>query len=202
MQGFNAFNLNKIRYYSSVGACYALTLLFAVMAFKPISHTINNSAIASSLPIEVASEQPSKQILTGKPVRIVIPDVGIDLPIDEGRYNEADGSWSLSGYHAQYAMLTPLANDASGNTFIYGHNNKYVFGPIKRINAGSAAQIYTDNNRIFKYTFQSTYAVTPENTSILYYEGPSILTVQTCSGAWNEQRQMYVFKFEKVEGQW
>src|SRR4051812_14643321 len=114
MQGFYAFNLKKIRYYSSVGVCYALTLLFAVLAFKPIAHSINSSAIASSLPVEVAAEQPSKQILTGKPVRIVIADAGIDLPIDEGRYNEADGSWSLSGYHAQYAMLTPLANDVSG----------------------------------------------------------------------------------------
>jgi LPXTG-site transpeptidase (sortase) family protein len=201
MQGAYAFNLQKIRYYSSVGALYALTLLFAVIAFKPVSHSLQRTAIASSLPVEVAAEEPSKPILTGKPVRIVIPDVEIDLPIDEGRYNPADQSWSLSGYHAQYAMLTPLANNDNGNTFIYGHNNKYVFGPLKRINPGAIAKVYTDNNRVFSYTFQSTYAVTPDNTSILYYQGPSMLTVQTCSGAWNEQRQMYVFKFDKVENQ-
>jgi LPXTG-site transpeptidase (sortase) family protein len=201
MQGFYAFNLKKIRYYSSVSACYVLTLLFGVVAFKPLSHSITSSAIASTLPVEVAAEQASKQILTGKPVRIIISDIGIDLPIDEGRYNEADQSWSLSGYHAQYAMLTSLANDEHGNTFIYGHNNKYVFGPMKHINQGSVASIYTDNNKIFSYIFQSTYAVTPENTSVLYYEGPSILTVQTCSGAWNEQRQMYVFKFIDVKNQ-
>jgi LPXTG-site transpeptidase (sortase) family protein len=192
MQGAYAFNLQKIRYYSSVGALYALTLLFAVIAFKPVSHSLQRTAIASSLPVEVVAEEPSKPILTGKPVRIVIPDVEIDLPIDEGRY---------SGYHAQYAMLTPLANNDNGNTFIYGHNNKYVFGPLKRINPGAIAKVYTDNNRVFSYTFQSTYAVTPDNTSILYYQGPSMLTVQTCSGAWNEQRQMYVFKFDKVENQ-
>jgi hypothetical protein len=201
MQGAFAFDLKKIRYYSSVGVLYALTLLFGVFAFKPLSHSIQRSAIASSLPVEVSAEQPSKQILTGKPVRIVVLDVGIDLPVDEGRYNPSDGSWSLSGYHAQYAMLTPLANDSTGNTFIYGHNNKYVFGPLKHINPGTVAKVYTDNNKIFSYDFESTYAVTPDNTSVLYYQGPSILTVQTCSGAWNEQRQMYVFKFDKVEDQ-
>jgi len=199
MQAELATTFKKVRYYSSVSLLYLLTLLFAVAAFKPISHSIHTVAIARSLPVEVAAEQPSKQIITGKPTRIVIKDLSIDLPIDEGRFNPADGSWSLSGYHAQYAMVTPLANDSNGNTFIYGHNNKYVFGPLKKISKGTVAQIYTDNNKIFNYSFDSTYAVTPDNTSVLYYQGPSILTVQTCSGAWNEQRQMYVFNFQQIQ---
>jgi LPXTG-site transpeptidase (sortase) family protein len=189
--------IKKARYYSSVTALYAITLLFAFAIFNPV-HGSQNVA-ASNLPVELVKSETTEQILTGKPVRIVIEDVSIDLPIDEGRYNDVDGSWSLSGYHAQFAMMTPLANNSQGNTFIYGHNNKYVFGPIKRINPGAVARIYTDNDKVFNYTYQNTYAVTPDNTSVLEYQGPSILTVQTCSGAWNEQRQMYVFKFDKVE---
>jgi LPXTG-site transpeptidase (sortase) family protein len=188
-------NFTKARYYSSVALLYVLTLLFALFIIRPFPGSNHTVAASANLPVEAAAVQPSKQILTGKPLRIVIPSVGIDLQIDEGRYNPADGSWSLSGYHAQFAVITSLANDRQGNTFIYGHNNKYVFGPIKKINTGDIAQIYTDSGRIFNYRYQSTYAVTPDNTSVLDYQGSSILTVQTCSGAWNEQRQMYTFKF-------
>jgi LPXTG-site transpeptidase (sortase) family protein len=194
-----ASDFSKARFYSSVTLLYGLTLLFAFFAFKPAAASSTNLAASTSLPVELVKAQPAKQILSGKPVRIVIPGVGIDLPVEEGRYNEIDGTWSLSGYHAQFAMMSPMANNSEGNTFVYGHNNKYVFGPIKKITPGSSAQIYTDNGRIFSYIYESTYAVTPDNTSVLDYQGPSILTVQTCSGAWNEQRQMYIFKFDKVE---
>jgi LPXTG-site transpeptidase (sortase) family protein len=190
----------KARYYSSVAILYLLTLLFAFGAFRPLTSS-HNVAAATNLPVELIKADSSTQTIAGKPIRIVIPDVGIDLPIDEGRYNPVDGSWSLSGYHAQFAMMTPEANNNTGNTFIYGHNNKYVFGPIKKITPGSIAQVYTDSGRIFSYIFESTYAVAPDDTSVLDYQGPSILTVQTCSGAWNEQRQMYVFKFDKVISQ-
>jgi LPXTG-site transpeptidase (sortase) family protein len=199
MQNELTTQFTKARYYSSVSVLYAITLLFAFALFSPFHGS--QSVAATRLPVELVKAEAASQILIGKPVRIVINDVSIDLPIDEGRYNSADGSWSLSGYHAQFAMMTPLANNTEGNTFIYGHNNKYVFGPIKRVSPGAIAQIYTDNDKVFYYSYQNTYAVAPDNTSILQYQGPSILTVQTCSGAWNEQRQMYVFKFDKVETQ-
>jgi LPXTG-site transpeptidase (sortase) family protein len=185
----------KARYYSSVSFLYALTLLFAFFALRPAAHSF---ASGSSLPLEISQESLTKPIISGRPVRIIINSLGVDLPVDEGRYSGADGTWSLSGYHAQYAMLTPLANDDNGNTFLYGHNNKYVFGPLKKIAVGAQVQVYTDNNKIFYYNFSSTYAVAPDNTSVLDYQGPSILTIQTCSCIWNEQRQMYVFSFEKV----
>jgi LPXTG-site transpeptidase (sortase) family protein len=188
--------VKKIRYYSSVCALYGLTLLLALFVFKPHVHS-GVSASSFKLPVEL-SAQADKPIISGKPMRVVIASLGIDLPIDEGLYNASDGSWSLSGYHAQFATLSPLANDSNGNTFIYGHNNKYVFGPLKKIAPGDNAQVYTDNGHIFLYKFVSTNAVTPDDTSVLNYQGPPIMTIQTCSGAWNEQRQMYVFSFDKV----
>jgi LPXTG-site transpeptidase (sortase) family protein len=185
----NTSILRKVRYHSSVIVLYAMTLLFALSAFGyiPLPWQKRVSAI---VPLIISDE---KQV---KP--ITIPDMGIDLPVDEGFYDSSSASWTLSGYHAQFAMLSYYANDTQGNTFIYGHNNKYVFGPIKNINAGSDALVYTDNGHLFSYAFEQTYAVTPDNTSVFTYQGPSILTIQTCSGNWNEQRQMYTFKFKKV----
>jgi LPXTG-site transpeptidase (sortase) family protein len=193
----NASILRKVRYNSSVTALYAMTLLFALTAFGlvPLPWQKRVSAI---VPLVVSDARQVKPITAGKPVKIIIPGLGIDLPVDEGFYNASNASWTLSGYHAQFAMLSYYANDTQGNTFIYGHNNKFVFGPIKNISPNSDAMVYTDNGHVFSYIFEQTYAVTPDNTSVFTYQGPSILTIQTCSGNWNEQRQMYTFKFKKV----
>ncbi len=134
--------------------------------------------------------------MAGLPVRVVLPDVGIELPIDPGYFDSSSNSWTLSGYRAQYAMITTLPNNHDGNTFIYGHNNKYVFGHIKTIQPGQKAVVYTENNYTFTYSFVSTVGVGPDDTSVFDYTGPPILTIQTCSGNWNEIRQMYVFKFQ------
>src|SRR5581483_3056540 len=126
--------LKKIKYYSSVAGLYLLTLLFAAAAFKPSSASFfQQKTVAAAPSIVISQALPKKPVTSGRPIRIVIPSLNIDLPVDEGFYNESDGSWTLSGYHAQFAMLSQLANDYSGNTFIYGHNNPYVFEHLNRI---------------------------------------------------------------------
>jgi LPXTG-site transpeptidase (sortase) family protein len=197
MQDEHISGLTKARYYSSVTCLYLLTLLFALYIFRPLSYP-GAKVLAAKTPAAPSFMQ-IKQITSGKPVRVVIPSVGIDLPVDEGVYNPTDNSWTLSGYHAQFATLSSLANDNNGNTFIYGHNNKYVFGPIKQIVPGALAEVYTDNNHVFSYNFEATTTFKPDDTTIFDYRGPSILTIQTCSGVWNEQRQMYKFDFARVE---
>ncbi|MNH26302.1 Sortase family protein [compost metagenome] len=133
----------------------------------------------------------------------MITDSNIDLPINEGFYNEADGSWTLSDFHLQYAMMTMLANNHSGNTFVYGHATDQVLGPLVQNPpaVGSLAQIYTDNGHVFTYAFQSSRTLTPNDTSIFSYSGPPILTVQTCTGSISEWRTMFTFTFLKVSTQ-
>jgi sortase (surface protein transpeptidase) len=197
MQDEQISGLTKARFYSSVTGLYLLTLLLAFFIFKPLPQS-PQKVLAARKPLAPTFSQ-IKRITSGKPIRVVIPSTGIDLPIDSGVYNPTDNSWSLSGYHAQFATISSLANDNNGMTFIYGHNNKYVFGPIKQIVPGALAQIYTDNNHIFSYIYENTNVFKPDDTTIFDYSGPSILTIQTCSGAWSEQRQMYTFEFVRVE---
>ena len=98
-------------------------------------------------------------------------------------------------------MVTILPNNHDGNTFIYGHNNKYVFGRIKSLQPGQKAIVYTANNYMFTYSYLSNVVVEPGDTSVFDYTGPPILTIQTCSGNWNEKRQMYTFKFQNINKQ-
>jgi hypothetical protein len=192
-----ASKLKKAKYYSSVTLLYFVTLLFALLVFEPFP-LFGQKTVSAITPVTISDTTALKSLTAGKPVKIIIPGVAIDLPIDEGIYNESDATWTLSGYHAQFAMLSNYANDTEGNTFIYGHNNKFVFGPIKAIHPNDTALLYTDNGHVFSYSFIETRATIPEDTSVLNYEGPPILTIQTCSGSWNEKRQMYTFKFSEV----
>lgn len=186
----------RARYISSVATSYLVTLLFVLYIFNP---GIIHSQKAEALRSEAITQAMPARIIAGSPIRVVLPDSGIDLQVDRGVYDKESNSWTLSGYNAQFAEVTALANNYSGNTFIYGHNNKYVFGHIKNIQPGQKALIYTDNNHVFSYSYVSTVGVDPSDTSVLDYRGPSILTIQTCSGNWNEVRQLYKFKFQKVE---
>lgn len=191
----------KFRYYSSVSVINLALLLFMGYLVSPsfVSKT-KAEAYDKPLPPRPRVIRLSQRIITsGQPVRIVITNLGIDLPIDPGKYDPVADSWTLSGYHAQYATNTSPANDDRGNTFIYGHNNKYVFGPLKHIQAGDIAQIYTDNGHVLDYSFVSADNNAPDDTSIFDYNGPPVLTVQTCSGSLNEWRRMYHFQFVKVE---
>src|SRR5712692_2198402 len=108
----------KARYYSSVTGVYLLTLLFAWQIFNPafINKSSKGEAL-KSIPLKV--ETKPVKIIAGIPVRIVVPTQNLDLTIDPGVYDQATNSWTLSGYNAQFAMITAPSNDHEGNTFLY-----------------------------------------------------------------------------------
>lgn len=201
--------LQKARYYSSAGALYAATLLFAWFLFHPLKIFGSYKPIVySQTPVIQTNSVPSttaKKIVSGKPVRIVIKEadngLNIDLPVVDGVYDEQSASWSLSEQSAHYALVSVPANDTAGNTFIYGHSSKYVFGYLLAIheNAGATAQVYTANGHVFSYSYSGSAQLDPGNTSVFSDKGPPRLTVQTCSGNFYEYRQMFYFTFQKVE---
>ena len=140
--------------------------------------------------------------IAGKPLRIVIENSSIDLPLDDGIYNQQDGSWTLSPDHAQYAVMSAPANNHAGTTFVYGHGTDAVFGKIgtSHPSIGSIAKLYTDKH-VFTYTLRTIHDYDPSDTSIFdnLDSGPPRLVVQTCTGAFSEWRTMFIFMFQKVD---
>lgn len=192
--------LPKIRFIASVSIVYMLTVgvigYLATVAI-PVAH----AEVPRTVQQPHAPAKPAFVVVAGKPVRLVIPDYAIDLPVDEGFYDSTTATWTLSETHAQFAMMTTLANNASGNTFIYGHGTDVVFGKLGATTPppGTQALIYTDNNRVLSYRFQDARNLTPDDTSVFNdYTGPSTLTLQTCTGSLSEWRTMFRFTFEKV----
>lgn len=153
---------------------------------------IKSSANANSKPAQ------TDQTISGIPTKIELPSVGIYLSVLPGYYDSKTKTWTLSLTNAHYAAVSAPANNQSGLTFIYGHNRSGVFSNLAKINPGDQAKITTDNQHVFIYTYRSNTTVAPTDTSLFNYSGKPILVVQTCSGEFFQNRQLFVFDFEAV----
>lgn len=134
-------------------------------------------------------------IISGYPEDLQIPSLNFNLTIIPGYYNQTTGTWNLTNTEAQFATPSVVPNNYYGNTLIYGHDRTAVFASLNLIQLNSLAYVTTKNGYRFNYQYQYTYAVNPSNTSIFDYQGAPILTLQTCSGNFYQNRQMYVFKY-------
>jgi sortase (surface protein transpeptidase) len=143
---------------------------------------------------------PAKPVISGHPVSISVPSVRInDVSVVDGNFNAKTQEWTLGLHVAQWGVMTPQPNDTAGNTYIYGHYRPEVFAYLHIIKPGAEAILTTDNGYRFVYTFDRSIDVDPSDTSLFNYQGPSILTIQTCSGSWFQNRQLFTFTFNRVE---
>lgn len=198
----------KIRFCVTAVLLYLLTVVGVWAAVRPAhSAAAKPTTLSAAGLARAAATKQNFNLVAGRPVRIVIksvyvfqPSQYVDVPIDQGHYSSTNNAWTLSGYHAQFDMASSPANNYGGETFIYGHNNDYVFGafrhhpPIK----GAVAQVYTANGHIFSYKFIYSQRLSPSDVSVLNYQGKPMLLIQTCTGSLNEWRTMYWFTFDKV----
>jgi LPXTG-site transpeptidase (sortase) family protein len=183
-----------------------VTILIAIAFFFPqwlpfLSSTRAATVVvpAKVAPVDGTLSDSGQPVVAGKPVHLRIPSVNIDIPVADGLYNAQNGKWTLSTDKAHYAVMTPIANNTEGNTFIYGHNRKSVFARLLNVKPGDKAYIETDNKKVFEYTMREHTDVEPTDVSLFLYEGKPILTLQTCTGTWYQDRRLFTFDFVKVE---
>jgi LPXTG-site transpeptidase (sortase) family protein len=147
----------------------------------------------------VSQTQLKPDAITGHPVAISIPSLNINLSVIDGTHNPRSGEWTLTTDKAQFATITTPPNNKTGNTLIYGHYRPEVFAYLHLIKPGGQAIITTDNGYKFTYNFINSQAVDPADTAIFKYKGAPRLTIQTCSGAFMQHRQLYYFKLSGYE---
>jgi LPXTG-site transpeptidase (sortase) family protein len=191
------FNLKSLKIFLTAG--FILIGLGSAGSIPTIYYHFSNKGSVDNTTVPTASAQPPAKtetiLVEGHPQTISVPSLGINLPIIDGYYNKQNGQWTLSLDKAQFATPSQSPNNHSGNTLIYGHYRKGVFATLHNITTGAEVDIYTSNGYIFAYKYTGSYAVTPDNTSIFDYQGPPMLTIQTCSGAWFQNRQLYQFSY-------
>lgn len=167
-----------------------LSLLVMPLGYNPIVRQVHaepTEAVAAPEPTPIIPVAPTH----GNPVRITVPALGIDLPVAEGTYNAAAETWSVSTKQANYATNTAPANNVAGDTLIYAHNTKDVFGSLKNLGATDSVFVYTDNGQIFEYSFAEHAVVAPTDTvAISDTDGNADLKLMTCDGTWAQNRRV------------
>ena len=189
---------------------HRILLLIAIIAtttglagFAPLTYFWyeNRTALAESdsTPIVPAQEPvPDPTRITGKPASLSIPSLGIDLRVADGAYNTETAAWTLSNDKAHFALPSTQPNNLEGNTFLYGHYRRTVFAQLHKISPGAEVHLTTDNGHRFIYAYRENSTVDPTNADIFAYEGPPQLTIQTCSGTWFQNRQLFFFDLKQV----
>lgn len=192
--------VQRARFISSSALLYVMTV--ALIGFAVSTPYVAARPIIPSQPMPANTQTALPRIveISGEPDRITIPSESLDLSVVPGVYNPSTDSWTLNGYLAQFASASAPANNIGGETFIYGHNNDYVFGALRHVtpNVGAEAVVYTINGHEFAYTFVKAWSVGPYDVTSLDYQGPPVLLIQTCTGSLNQYRTMYLFSFKKV----
>ncbi len=198
--------LQKARFYVAVifiNAASVLLLWYVLEVYPfnslPPSQPVRTIAMEATSP-SLDETSKSLAVISGTPMRLVLPSLDLDLSVEEGRYNEANGKWTLSKTAAHYALPTPPVNDQSGNTLIYGHNFDHIFKRLGQLQPGDEAIVYTVNGHVFTYAYESSYHVPPEDLSVFNPTEQPMLTLQTCTGNWNEVRRMSKFRLKSVDG--
>jgi LPXTG-site transpeptidase (sortase) family protein len=180
----------------------AIVIVAGLAGLAPYAYFWNQNRIAQAsaspiyLPERAPLPDPKPTLVTGKPVRLLIPSLDIDLTVAEGTYNTKTKAWTLSKDKAHYALPSIQPNNEQGNTFIYGHYRRQVFSSLRKVTDGAVVHIVTDNGYKFVYTYRSTQVVHPTNVDIFAYTGKPQLTLQTCTGALFQDRQHFFFDFK------
>lgn len=197
-------NLNKSSKIAIVGL--AMTV-FGLIGIIPALYNSDSPALAASpttsetasAPTEVVKEEVAPDSISGHPVRVVAPTVGVDMNVVDGFYNRDKNEWTLNDDKAMFGTMTTEPNNKSGQTFIYGHATQKVFGKLLNMHVGDQVEVYTSNGYKFTYTLKETAVVTPQNTGILAYTGSPRLLLQTCVGTFSENRKFFILDFTKVD---
>lgn len=160
-------------------------------------HRVSTAAAAAQTQLQ---SRPAVKPVSGQPNRIIIPSLSIDLVVVKQSYSKALKSWPVAPSTANYAAETPLLNNIKGQTLIYGHNNRSVFGPLLGLGPDAAAYVYSTNGHLFKYEYQGSHDVTPTKTKVIkdMAKAPAGLVLITCDGQYFQYRHLMMFKLVKA----
>jgi len=174
----------------------------AVLCIPIIQGALNRHqiSIAAQTAQSELDKRPKAAKIEGTPRRIIIPSLSIDLPVVSQSYSQVKKTWPVSPASANYAVETALINNSQGQSLIYGHNNRSVFGPLLKIKPDTVVYVSTDNGHVFKYSYTGSQDISPRQTNIVadMKQEPAGLKLITCDGPFFQYRHLMSFKLLKA----
>jgi sortase A len=174
------------KYYLSTFAVFFGLAIFSFGAYNYFS--IRILSFAKPPPETVVVENRAEL-----PAKINIPDLKIDLVVEEGFIQ--NGIWQISEKGASH-LNTSARPGEGGNIIIYGHNKKVIFGSLPFAQIGTKIIITDKNGKIYNYEVTDKLRVNPSRVDLLYPTDSEQLTIYTCTGPFDSQR--FVIKAKPI----
>lgn len=118
------------------------------------------------------------------PVRVVIPKVGIDVPVSASQI--VAGYWQVSSSTASYGMGSGLIGQ-KGNAVIFAHDRLDQFLPLKSATIGTRIYVYTSKSW-HVYVIKTKKKVAATDISVVAPTTSEMLTLYTCDGINDSER--------------
>jgi len=142
----------------------------------------------------VKKAESAQQSQKPTPIRVVISDVGIDLPLLQAKIE--NNIWETTHNGASYLSESTYPGD-TGNSVIYGHNWANLFGNLTHVKPGHVVEIvYADNSKK-KFVVEYTSTVLPSESSILNNSKDKRITLYTCVGFLDSKRFVVVAVYDE-----
>lgn len=144
-----------------------------------------NNPYRLSFSTPVRRQEPAKNKVFNPPVRIIIKDLGIDLPVIPSKI--VKNKWETVTSGVSWLSISPVPGE-KGNSILYGHNWTNLLGSLPRVKPGYEIQIeYQDKTRK-SFFVETTGKVSPNNIGVLAQSEDERITLYTCTGLFDEKR--------------
>ena len=114
------------------------------------------------------------------PVQIIVPDLGLDLPVEEGEIK--NGTWTLNDHSALYAQGSTSLKADHGNTIVYAHARKGLFKELRSLKKGSKIRIIGSDGEEYMYKVLAGEVIKPDEIKKIMKIDKHNLTLFTCDG--------------------
>jgi len=141
-------------------------------------------------PVKVEGFSEGKRQEGKEPLRVVIPDAGIDLPVK--RAEIIRGYWEVFPDTAAWGSGSGYPGEA-GNQVVFAHAREGLFLPLKEVELNDKVYIFTKDGW-FDYKVTEIKDVYPNQIQVVAPTNDETLTLYTCTGYQDSKRLIVIAK--------
>lgn len=152
-------------------------LLVCIPTFFYVNETIQLAFFTPHIPSVARHLSP--------PTELIIPPIGMDLPIKETALQ--GNTWQIADDGVSHLAISARPGE-SGPIILYGHNTNDRLGPIRWLSTGQKIFVKTADGKTHPYTITKTEDVASSKTSELVAVKGETVVLYTCDGFADLQR--------------
>ncbi len=168
---------------------YFLAVVISILLFSKALFEIYKRYVFVSEPVQAQVVKSDRGKGPIEPVLLKINSIDINTQV-----TSVKDTWAYPDDSVVFLKNTPLPGN-KGNSVIYGHNYKGLFGELNKVMLGDLVEITLSDGTVRSFKITQKYTVTPDQTHILGQTKDTRLTLFTCTGFLDSKRLVVIGKF-------